>query len=243
MSNPDTRSALLALDTATEACSAAVVVGDHVVASRFERLHRGHAERLMPMVEAVMAEAGLDYRALSAIVASVGPGSFTGVRVGLAAARGLALAAARPLVGVTTLEALVAAVPRSERTGHRILAALDALRGQVYAQWFDDTGRERSEPMASSAAAITTDFACDGALVVGSGAAAVLAAFEPGWGGMRRSGAPDWPDAATIGRLVASRGAHAGGIQRLAAHSATPLYLREAGAKPLEGAVLPARSP
>ncbi len=232
----DQASALLALDTATEACSAAVVVGDTVLARRFEPLQRGHAERLMPMVEAVMNEAGVNYKALGAIAVTVGPGSFTGVRVGLATARGLALAAAVPLIGISTLEALAAAVPESEVEENRLLCALDALRGQVYAQWFDAAGGALTPPMAASATEAADALGPARGLVVGSGAKAILAALEAtGRGVIRRSHAPDWPDAAIFGRLVARRATHAGGAGRLAQGPVSPLYLRDAGARPLEG--------
>lgn len=231
--------ALLALDTATEACSAAVVARDAVLAHRFERLQRGHAERLMPMVEAVMAEAGLDYHVLCAMAATVGPGSFTGVRVGLAVARGLALAAAVPLIGVTTLEALAAAVSPAEAAGQRILCALDAMRGQVYAQWFDAAGVALTQPMATTAEAAAKALGTSQGLVVGSGADAVFRALGAASPGLRRSRAPEWPDAATVGRLVWLRAERTGGIERLATASVPPLYLREAGARPID-AVAPA---
>lgn len=236
-------SALLALDTATEGCSAAVVAGEAVLARRFERLQRGHAERLMPMVEAVMTEAGLDYRALGAIATTVGPGSFTGVRVGLAAARGLALAAALPLIGVTTLEALAAAVPGPERAEGGILAALDALRGQVYAQWFDAANVAASAPMATTAVALAAALDPRATLLVGSGADAILQALGPGGRGVRRSRAPAWPDAATVGLLVASRAAAAGGFDRLATGPAQPLYLLGAGARPIDAVAVPTNAP
>lgn len=230
---------LLALDAATEACSAAVVTDDGVLAGRFEALRRGHAERLMPMVQAVMAEAALDYRALSGIVTTIGPGSFTGVRVGLAAARGIALAAGLPLVGVTTLEALAAAVPASERAGRRILAALDALRGQVYAQWFDEAGTAVSAPTATTAMQAASAMTGADTVLVGSGAGAILDALGPEQAHAVRSCAAAWPDAAVIGGLVASRARRVGGLGGLAAASVQPLYLREAGARPSVGVEAP----
>ncbi|MCH7931874.1 MAG: tRNA (adenosine(37)-N6)-threonylcarbamoyltransferase complex dimerization subunit type 1 TsaB, partial [Proteobacteria bacterium] len=92
---------VLALDTATAACSVALWSDGTVLAQRFATMARGHAEALMPMVEAVMAEAGLAFADLDLVATTVGPGTFTGLRVGLAAARGLALAGGLPIVGVT----------------------------------------------------------------------------------------------------------------------------------------------
>ena len=140
--------AVLALDCATIACSAAVWRDGEVVARRLRPGRRGHAEVLMPMVQDVMAEADLAYDALDAIAATVGPGTFTGLRIGLAAARGLALAAGLPLVGVTTLEAIAHGVPESARAGRAVLVVLDARRGQVYAQAFGPDLAPRGQPAA-----------------------------------------------------------------------------------------------
>ena len=87
---------ILALDTSMGACGAAVLTADGRVVAREERMARGHAEALMPMIAEVMTEAGLDYRQLGLIAATLGPGSFTGVRIAIAAARGIRLALVGP---------------------------------------------------------------------------------------------------------------------------------------------------
>src|ERR1700744_2624959 len=97
---------VLGLDTCLNACSVAVLDGERVVASAREGMARGHQERLAPMARDVMAKAGIGFPALDRIAATVGPGSFTGLRVGVAFAKGLALALDRPTAGVGTLEAL-----------------------------------------------------------------------------------------------------------------------------------------
>jgi tRNA threonylcarbamoyladenosine biosynthesis protein TsaB len=124
---------VLGLDTALGACSAAVTRDGQPLAVISEGMARGHQERLGGVVRAVMAEAGLDFAALDRIGATVGPGSFTGLRVGLAFAKGLGLALARPCIGVGTLEALAASDPGPGLTA----AVIDAKRGQVYLQLFD----------------------------------------------------------------------------------------------------------
>lgn len=130
---------VLGFDTTTDACSAAVWRGESLVASRFETLRRGHVERLVPMVTEVMTEAGVDFHMLDLIAVTTGPGTFTGIRIGLAAARGFGLSAAVPVAGLTSLEVLAAAAYRSGDQDHGVVAAIDARRGQIYRQAFDAT--------------------------------------------------------------------------------------------------------
>ena len=123
---------VLALDTALNATSVAVLDGDRTLAARSEPIERGHQERLAGLVRDTMAEAGVGFGALDRIGVTVGPGSFTGLRVGLAFAKGLSLALDVPCVGVGTLEALAASVGDPGT----VVAAVDARRGQVYVQVF-----------------------------------------------------------------------------------------------------------
>ena len=115
---------LLALDTCLGACSAAIVDGAQVVASVSEPMTRGHQERLAPMARDLMAEGGLAFTRLDRIGVTIGPGSFTGLRVGLAFAKGLALALDRPCVGVGTLEALAASVEAPVCSEARIFGSM-----------------------------------------------------------------------------------------------------------------------
>ncbi len=116
---------VLGLDTAVGACSVAVLADDEPLAALSEPMLRGHQERLALMVQEAMDQAGLAFKALDRIGVTVGPGSFTGLRVGLAFAKGLGLALARPVVGVGTLDALAASEPGADLT----VAAIDARRG------------------------------------------------------------------------------------------------------------------
>ena len=125
---------ILALDTSAGACSVACLRGGHVAVEKHQYLARGHAEAVVPMVASVMADSDLRYDQLDAIAVTIGPGTFTGIRIGLAAARGLALASSRPMVGVTTFEAIAHGVETNKRP---VLVVLDARRGQLYAQLFD----------------------------------------------------------------------------------------------------------
>jgi tRNA threonylcarbamoyladenosine biosynthesis protein TsaB len=129
---------LVAIDTACGACSAALWSDGVVVSSRFREMVRGQAEALMPMVVDVMRDAQVDFAALDLIAVTIGPGSFTGLRTGLAAARGLAQARALPVIGVTTTEAIALAAIRRADTGPRraVTVVLNSRRNDLYVQHF-----------------------------------------------------------------------------------------------------------
>jgi len=121
----------LAVDTALGACSVALLENDRLIAHIFEPMERGHAERLAPMVDEAMKQAGVAFKALDRLAVTTGPGTFTGQRVGLAFMRGLRLALHVPLTGVTTLEAM--ALAAMAETGARRAAAIhDARREEAY---------------------------------------------------------------------------------------------------------------
>lgn len=121
---------VLALDTCLNACSVAVTDGERVLAHRREVMARGHQERLAPMAQAAMADAGLPMSAIERVAVTVGPGSFTGLRVGIAFAKGLGSALGVPVIGVGSLEAL-AAEAEGAAAGAGVI---DARRDQVYLQ-------------------------------------------------------------------------------------------------------------
>ena len=163
---------ILVIDTATAACSVALVDGDALVDERHERVGRGHAERLVPMVEALLAG-----RRPDSILVDCGPGSFTGIRVGLAAAHGLAIGWGVPVAGYSSMAAVAAAAP--ERGSGEISVALEGGHGQLFVQTFgEDVMRPldmlRSLPPEAAAAVIAAH------RVAGSGASALVAAR--GWG-------------------------------------------------------------
>jgi tRNA threonylcarbamoyladenosine biosynthesis protein TsaB len=131
----------LGLDSTGSACSAAIWRGERVVASRFAAMARGQAEALIPMVAAVLEEAALAIEALDLIAVTVGPGAFTGVRIGIAAARGLSLASGVPALGVSSFAAAAAQAPLEERRGRPLLVTLDSRRAEYFVAMFgaDDT--------------------------------------------------------------------------------------------------------
>jgi tRNA threonylcarbamoyladenosine biosynthesis protein TsaB len=141
---------VLALDSAGSICSVAVGLGEMVVAEgRIDTMH-GQAEAILPLVDRTMREAGQVPAALDLVVATVGPGSFTGIRVGLAAARGIALATGARLLGVTSFDALAAGVAPSDCSDTRfyLLIALESRREDLYVQFFDPRGNPRRDPAA-----------------------------------------------------------------------------------------------
>ncbi len=126
---------ILAIDTALEACAAGVLDTDagKLIAQESQAMKRGHAEALMPLVARVIKVSGAGFAELDRVAVTTGPGSFTGLRVGLSAARGIALAAGKPVVGVTTLTAYAAPVV-NKGDEHPVISAIDARHGHVYLQ-------------------------------------------------------------------------------------------------------------
>jgi tRNA threonylcarbamoyladenosine biosynthesis protein TsaB len=142
---------ILAIDTALEACAAAVLDTDknRLIAQESQAMKRGHAEALMPLVARVMKDAGIAFTSLDRVAATSGPGSFTGLRVGLSAARGIALAAGKPAIGITTLAAYAA--PHVGELGeHPIVSAIDARHDHVYLQVVDGHGGPLVTPRVAS---------------------------------------------------------------------------------------------
>lgn len=209
---------ILSLDSATEACSAAVLCDGVLVAHRFETMRRGHAETLMLLVQDVMRQAGLTFDKLDLIATTVGPGGFTGLRIGLASARGLALAAGIPIVGVTTLEAVAKANPSTESP---LLIALDSKRSDLYMQLFDANGDPLSEPSAMLPVDIGPTLPAGTIAVGGNAAEKVLEAFADRAPPLLRHEGPSLPDAAIVAQIGAERHAQMPSNER-----PRPLYLR-----------------
>ncbi|MCO5145712.1 MAG: tRNA (adenosine(37)-N6)-threonylcarbamoyltransferase complex dimerization subunit type 1 TsaB [Aquamicrobium sp.] len=205
---------LLAIDTAADLCAACVWDTEAGERGRCVlELGKGHAERLVAVIDEALAKAGSTYADLGAIVVAVGPGSFTGVRVGVAAARGLALALGVPAVGVTTLEAL-ARQAREESPGHPVLARIEAGRGQAYVAAFSAAGELTFGPAALALAAADELVRDRRDTVLAAGKTADIAIYA-------RCGAE---------KLAAG------------APPPKPLYLRDADAKPQEGFALPRKA-
>jgi tRNA threonylcarbamoyladenosine biosynthesis protein TsaB len=138
---------ILAIDTALDACAAGVLDTDagRMIAQESQAMKRGHAEALMPLIARVIQAAGIAFADLDRIAVTTGPGSFTGLRVGLSAARGIALAANKPVVGLTTLTAYAAPIV-SNNGEQPILSAIDARHDHVYFQVVSGNGSSLIRP-------------------------------------------------------------------------------------------------
>ncbi|WP_127091396.1 tRNA (adenosine(37)-N6)-threonylcarbamoyltransferase complex dimerization subunit type 1 TsaB [Aquabacter cavernae] len=220
---------ILALDTALTACSVAVLnlETDSVVAGDSVFMERGHAEALVPMVEQVLRDARLHFSDFDRIAVTVGPGSFTGLRVGISAARGFALVAGKPAVGVTTLAALATPFLAFDDS-LPVLAAIDARHGHVFMQMFGTGGRTLIAPRIASTKEAARAAAMGGVRLVGSGAGLVADAWPPGEQAPVSCETLAAPDIAWIARL--------GAAADPATAEPKPLYLRPPDAKPQDRA-------
>ena len=229
---------VLAFDTCFSAVSVAVrwqgAGGERLLREAYEERSAGHAERLFPMMAEVMDGTGLPFAAIDRIAVTLGPGTFTGVRVGISAARALALALGKPVVGITSLAAMAlraeelpiedgAEALLGERLGSRqLVVAVDARRGSLYFQSFA-SGRETGDALLLTPEEAALRIDRDGAVVVGSGASAVAAAVRKS-GGEAQALLPGLqPHARTLAETAA-------GLAPIA--PVKPLYLRAPDAKP-----------
>ena len=209
--------ALLAIDSSGAGCSAALWRDGVLVAERRLALQRGHAAALLPLVRDAMtdaAAAGLGWDALAAVGVTVGPGSFTGIRVGLAAARGFGLALAIPVLGVTSFEAIAWAVPADRRGAGALAVVIDSGRASRFVQAFDARLAPLGPPAAVELDALADSLPPPPCLVAAAGP------LESARVGGRLVIAAAL-DAAVVARLVATRRAAGGAFL-----PASALYLR-----------------
>jgi tRNA threonylcarbamoyladenosine biosynthesis protein TsaB len=204
--------AILALDAAGAACSAALWRDGRVAAYRRRPMQRGHAEALMPLLLEVLAEAGMDFAGLGQIAVGVGPGSFTGIRIALAAARGVGLAAKLPVVGVDSFSAVAAALPEPPRQGETLLVVIDSKREALFGQYYDDALTPLGEPHVLKPEALLARRPPGPLLIAGDGASLLPAAAAA-----RIADGDQAVDAIAIARLAAAG---------KALRQPRPLYLR-----------------
>jgi tRNA threonylcarbamoyladenosine biosynthesis protein TsaB len=224
---------VLAIDTALEACSAALLDTEQggTLARQSRPMARGHAEALLPLISDVMIQCEMEFAQIDRVAVTTGPGSFTGLRVGLSAARGIGLAAGKPVVGLTTLAALAAPYIAADDTTS-VAVAVDARHNHVYLQIFGPAGRTLIAPRIVPVAEAVRSAAAAPMRLVGSGAPMLAAAWPKNSTPLsvdeRRAPDIDW---------VARLGAAANEAQS----APKPLYLRAPDAQPQDASQLPRR--
>jgi tRNA threonylcarbamoyladenosine biosynthesis protein TsaB len=227
---------ILAIDTALDACAAAVLDTEagKLIAQESQAMKRGHAEALMPLIGRVIAASGAAFTSLGRIVVTTGPGSFTGLRVGLSAARGIALAANIPVVGVTTLAAYAAPIV-SQNLEPPVVSAIDARHDHVYLQVVSGNGSALVRPRVTPITEALNAWRFGAPHIVGN-AAPLLAERWPSHAVPPVKVDPQAaPDIAWVGWLGAAVSPNTA--------PARPFYLRAPDAKPakeLAGAAPPA---
>jgi tRNA threonylcarbamoyladenosine biosynthesis protein TsaB len=226
---------VLAIDTALAACSAAVLDTEHsggVLASDSLSMARGHAEALMPIIYHVMQRSELTFSDIDRVAVTTGPGSFTGLRVGISAARGIALAADKPAVGVSTLTAYAAPLLADDDTTP-VIAAIDARHDHVYLQVFGIGGRvliaPRLAPLSDAARAASDT----PSRIIGSAAQSVASRLPRGAALPLQVDVRAAPDIIWVARM--------GAVLPEGQSPPKPQYLRAPDAQPQNAAQLPRR--
>ena len=215
---------ILAIDTSASLCAAGVFDGERELGREVIDIGKGHAEHLMAVIDAALERADQTYADLTRIVVAIGPGSFTGIRVGVAAARGLALALKIPAVGVSNLEAVAAEVAAAF-PGRNVMAAFisaQAMQLGIY----QSLATIVHDPVTMTPEATLSLAQRHNAVLAGSGAA-VLAAIDAS---LETASTAVTADLAVYARL---------GLTKDTARRPAPLYMREPDAKPQAGFVLP----
>jgi len=224
---------VLAIDTALEVCAAAVLdTNAGITASETLGMTRGHAEALMPLVARVMNGAGIEFADLDRIAVTTGPGSFTGLRVGISAARGIALTAGKPAIGLSTLAGLAAPLIAGDDNA-QVVAAIDARHDHIYLQVFGVNGRTLVGPRMATVRDGVRAATTAPARIIGSAAKKMAAAWPKGAEpplSVDHLGAPDIDWIARLGAAAAD-----------GQSPPKPLYLREPDAQPQDAARLPRR--
>jgi len=225
---------VLAIDTALGACSAAVLDTEHggILASESLPMTRGHAEALMPLIARLMDASRMALRHIDRVAVTTGPGSFTGLRVGIAAARGIALATDKLAVGLSTLSAYAAPHIAADATA-QVVAAIDARHEYVYLQVFAPGGRALTAPRLAPLREAVRAAAATPSRIVGSAAQSIAAALtgaDPVPVAVDASAAPDIVWVARMGAVVPEDQS-----------PPRPQYLRAPDAQPQNAAQLPRR--
>lgn len=217
----------LALETSADTCAAALVDDGEALGARQVEMSRGHAEALVPMVRDLAEAAGVALSELDLIAVTRGPGSFTGVRTGIAAARGFALASGAPAIGVSSLQAVARGAVRLSTETSPVLCVLDTRRADYFAQTFDPAGEATGVPGVMSAQDLFQLIASLQPVLAGNAVSRLLSAYEGDPGSLSRApggGSPDPLDVAAIADAILRK-------EGVAQDTLSPLYLRAPEAK------------
>ena len=218
---------ILALETSADVCAVALVGDGEVLGTREVAMSRGHAELLVPMVQELAETAGVALTALDLIGVTRGPGSFTGVRTGIAAARGFAIASGAPAIGVSSLEAVARCVVSRAPEPCPVLCVMDTRRADFFAQTFDHAGVGISAPEVMKADDLFVLIGSMQPVLAGNAVSRLLQSYDGDPDLLRRdpgAGNPDPVDVAAIARTIFER-------QGVAPDTLSPLYLRAPEAK------------
>lgn len=219
---------LLAIDTASTSLSTAVLINGEVKGELYEDMERGQAENLMGFIAKSLELAGIDFDQIDGIAVTVGPGAFTGMRIGLATARGLGLARKIPVVGVSSLEAVVYGVSERDQQGRNILVALDSKRNEIFAQAFDGRKKPLSDPACLAPRQALMMAPPGDTLLAGDATPRLLTAAANAPDAFYDCTAPGLPRAGNVARIAAERWESGGNLPPV------PLYLRAPDARRIE---------
>lgn len=213
---------MLGIDTATTGCSVALMDGEVCLAERQTRMPRGQSEALAPMIDEVMKLAGIPFDRLDGVAVTRGPGAFTGLRIGLAAARAMALSIAKPCIGITTFDSLLAQAQQREELKKEmaLLIAIESKRAELFVAMYGADGTQLSAPSARRPDDVKEILEGSSSLIVVGDASEKIEHALKGRIEVQRVQEVEVPDA----KIVAALGAEFLGTSERA--SPTPFYLR-----------------
>lgn len=217
----------LALESSADVCAVALVADGETLGVRQIEMSRGHAEALVPLVQDLAMETDIALTALDLIGVTRGPGSFTGVRTGIAAARGFAIASGAPAVGVSSLKAVAKGAAEACQLSNSILCILDTRRSDYFAQMFDPAGMASDAPRVMSGDALYALIRSEQPALVGNAVTKLLSGYDGDPKKLRQipgAGNPDPVEVAKIAEIILRN-------EEFGQETLTPLYLREPEAK------------
>jgi len=218
---------ILSIDSSVMACSVAIISDEKIYAVKEEHTPSKQAEKLVPMIEELLKEKDLSYDDINLLAVTVGPGSFTGVRIGMSAVKGLSLATDLPILGITSLETISWQAALSNKDSTLILAVINAMRGQVYHQLFSFTGEYLKEKTEAGICELEdlSSLLKEKNILIATNCAALISSVL----GERNEKIYEATPHATYAGLLAARKFQLYGTEKL--HSLEPLYIRPPDAK------------